>query len=124
MTQRTEFDFQHNYPMYPDSDASYAEDRQTRSSFRRFPLLLVICLVPITFLAKNLWTTYQEKQSYEADYRLAQTNNQQAVEQNRQAQEDFQRLKDPNYLAEIARRDYYYSKDGELIFILPDKAKD
>lgn len=36
---------------------------------------------------------------------------------------DVKLLKDDNYVAKLARSRYYYSKDGELIFVLPDPAK-
>lgn len=42
----------------------------------------------------------------------------QAVQQNRAVQQEYLRLQDPEYLAEIARRDYYYAKPGEIIFDL------
>lgn len=33
---------------------------------------------------------------------------------------DIKKLKDPEYVARYAREKYMYSKDGELIIILPD----
>ena len=32
--------------------------------------------------------------------------------------QEYLKLQDPEYLAEIARRDYYYAKPGEIIFDL------
>ena len=37
--------------------------------------------------------------------------------------QDVKLLKDDNYVAKLARSRFYYSKDGELIFVLPDSAK-
>ena len=36
--------------------------------------------------------------------------------------QDVKLLKDDNYVAKLARSRIYYSKDGELIFVLPDSA--
>lgn len=32
---------------------------------------------------------------------------------------EIAKLKDENYLAELARRDYFLSKPNEIIFVLP-----
>lgn len=45
-----------------------------------------------------------------------QTAHKQAVNTNREAQQAYQMVKDPDYLAQIARKDYFYSKEGEIIF--------
>ncbi len=37
--------------------------------------------------------------------------------------QDVKLLKDDNYVAKLARSRFYYSKDGELIFVLPDSGK-
>ncbi|OJG45501.1 hypothetical protein RV04_GL002217 [Enterococcus hermanniensis] len=36
---------------------------------------------------------------------------------------DVKLLKDDNYVAKLARSRFYYSKDGELVFALPDATK-
>ena len=36
--------------------------------------------------------------------------------------QDVKLLKDDNYVAKLARSRFYYSKDGELIFVLPDSS--
>lgn len=43
-----------------------------------------------------------------------------AMQENIQAQEEYKQMQDPDYLADVARRDYYYSKPGEIIFELED----
>ncbi len=35
----------------------------------------------------------------------------------------LRRLEDEDYIAEIARRDYFMSNEGEIIFIVPKKKK-
>lgn len=43
-----------------------------------------------------------------------------AMQENIQAQEEYKHMQDPDYLSDVARRDYYYSKPGEIIFELND----
>lgn len=83
--------------------------------------LAVVCLVVLVILAIPLYKAYLDLQDNEASLKLAQAENQQAVENNRDIQIEYQRVNDPNYLEDIARRDYYYSKKGEIIFILPEE---
>lgn len=58
--------------------------------------------------------------STEVAYTFQQTQqaHNQAVQQNRAVQQEYLKLQDPEYLADIARRDYYYAKPGEIIFDL------
>lgn len=52
------------------------------------------------------------------NYATTQAMHEQAIQQNRAVQQEYQKMQDPEYLAEIARRDYFYSKPGEIIFDL------
>ncbi|MCH3904822.1 MAG: septum formation initiator family protein [Lactobacillus sp.] len=44
--------------------------------------------------------------------------------QNKKLQEKVSDLKDPNYVAKMIRYKYYYSKPGETIYTIPEKADD
>ncbi|MCI1290430.1 MAG: septum formation initiator family protein [Lactobacillus sp.] len=44
--------------------------------------------------------------------------------QNKQLREKVSDLKDPNYLGKMIRYKYYYSKSGETIYTIPEKAED
>ncbi|AGT30516.1 septation inhibitor protein [Geobacillus genomosp. 3] len=41
--------------------------------------------------------------------------------QEKQLKEEIEKLHDDHYIAELARKKYYLSKDGEIIFVLPEK---
>ncbi|OQP04397.1 septation inhibitor protein [Geobacillus sp. 46C-IIa] len=41
--------------------------------------------------------------------------------QEKQLKEEMKKLHDDDYIAELARKKYYLSKDGEIIFVLPEK---
>ncbi|GCF95815.1 hypothetical protein NRIC_37060 [Enterococcus florum] len=41
----------------------------------------------------------------------------------KELKQDVAMLQNDDYAAKLARSRYYYSKDGELVFVLPDEAK-
>lgn len=43
---------------------------------------------------------------------------------NERLKREVEQLKDADYVQKIIRSQYFYSKDGETIYILPDDAKD
>lgn len=84
--------------------------------------LCCICLIVIT--CASLKKIADQKDA--ALERLAQAQEQydQAVMQNRTAQRTQQEMLNSDYLSQIARRDYYYSKEGEIIFDIEDTTQD
>lgn len=44
--------------------------------------------------------------------------------QNKQLRDKVSDLRDPNYVAKMIRYKYYYSKPGETIYTIPEKADD
>ena len=48
----------------------------------------------------------------------AKEENAEATAKNRELFQATQQLKDPQYLEQVARRDYYYTKPGETVFEL------
>ena len=45
----------------------------------------------------------------------------QLTNRNETLKEEVEKLSDIDYLLQIARKDYFFSKDGEIIFKLPDE---
>ena len=101
-----------------EKDSIHKQVKQANSL--RTMMIIGTCLFVIGMLAIPLFKAYQTGQVALKDYKEAQANNIQAVENNRIIQAEYQRSNDPSYLEDIARRDYYYSKQGEIIFILPE----
>lgn len=58
----------------------------------------------------------QVDQAYQ-ELKLAE---EEAMHENIRLQQEYQLMQDPDYLAEVARRDYLYSKPGEIVFDLED----
>ena len=60
----------------------------------------------------------QEKQ---AEYQQLNEKMTQLTNRNETLKEEVEKLSDIDYLLQIARKDYFFSKDGEIIFKLPDE---
>ncbi|MDO4431717.1 MAG: septum formation initiator family protein [Aerococcaceae bacterium] len=78
----------------------------------------------LAMLGVPLVRALQQQNDYQKQYEQAKNANQQAVIQHRQVAEEHQRLQDSDYLAGVARRDYYYTKPGEMVFILKGEEAD
>jgi cell division protein DivIC len=42
-------------------------------------------------------------------------------QQQKQSEEELVRLQDDEYIAKLARKDYFFSEDGEIIFNIPEE---
>jgi cell division protein DivIC len=62
--------------------------------------------------APNLERLKQSEQQLDAEIRAAQETGQ-------ELQERIEKLQDPAYIAEIARKKYYMVKEGETLFVQP-----
>lgn len=81
-------------------------------------LLGVVCLTLVLLASWSLMKNVVRRQATLEQLTHVQAQHDQAVEKNRQAQQEFNQVQDEEYLEQVARRDYYYSKDGEIIFDL------
>nr|WP_276931758.1 septum formation initiator family protein [Globicatella sulfidifaciens] len=78
----------------------------------------VVCLLLIGVACFSLMNNIGKKQATLEQLTQVQAKHNQAVEKNRQAQQEYHQVQDSEYLEQVARRDYYYSKEGEIIFDL------
>lgn len=83
-------------------------------------LFYIGLLVVLSLFVVPLYKTYEQSQLAQQHYEQALSDNQKAIERYQAVSNEFQLLQNPEYLAEIARRDYYYSKPNEIIFDLGD----
>lgn len=97
------------------------KSREKKLLFRRLTAFLIIFLVLgslMGFYHLNQRAQYQDKQS---EYDTLHERMVQYQSENEQLNEEIEKLSDINYLLQIARKDYFFSKDGEIIFRLPDE---
>jgi len=100
--------------------AGIAEKRKRKVLFRRlavfFVLATIISAVMIsTFISRTsaLETKLDEKERLETE--LANLQKQQ-----KHLEEEIVKLNDEEYIAKLARRDYFLSQEGEIIFNIPE----
>ncbi|API92326.1 MULTISPECIES: FtsB family cell division protein [Virgibacillus] len=97
------------------------QKRKKQRLIRRLVLFSVIALIAIGSM-----TTYHMKQrslhaEKTAEYESLQEELANLKEEQSSLKEEAERLKNEDYVLEIARTNYFLSKEGELIFKLPDK---
>ncbi|WP_017729496.1 FtsB family cell division protein [Halalkalibacterium ligniniphilum] len=100
------------------------ENRKRRGLFRRLLALglLALILSGVAFVtvhaqASTLEAKEQEKQVLEERLKQLQA-------EERRLNEDIKNYNDEAYIAEVARRDYYLTKPGEVLFKLPESSSD
>lgn len=98
--------------------------RRRRGLFRRLGVLAIIavaltCLGFVTILSQvsTLEEKNQEKLALEEELESL-------GKEEKELHEDIKNYNDTDYIAEIARRDYYLTRPGETLFKLPSKSTD
>jgi len=100
--------------------AGIADKRKRKLLFRRLAFFFVItsvitvCMIS-TFISRTsaLETKLDEKEKLEME--LSKLQKQQNL-----LEEEIVKLNDEEYIAKLARRDYFLSQEGEIIFNLPE----
>ncbi|MBZ6527059.1 septum formation initiator family protein [Aerococcaceae bacterium DSM 111021] len=82
--------------------------------------VLAIGIIGVTLATVPLVQAYWESEVLTQELATAKEQEKEAMQENIQAQEEYKHMQDAEYLADVARRDYYYSKPGEIIFDLGD----
>lgn len=100
--------------------AEHVESKPSPTNKGRQIALASIGAAAIALAGLPLLNTMSRSTEVAQNFEQTQQAHNQAVQQNRAVQQEYLRLQDPDYLAEIARRDYYYAKPGEIIFDLGD----
>lgn len=102
---------------------AYIERRRKRKQrlIRRLVLFTIVVTITISMMAtyhlkqRSLYTEKQE------EYEQLQNELATLKEEEEALMEEVELLKDEEYVLEIARTNYFFSKEGELIFKIPDK---
>ncbi|MBG9980674.1 septum formation initiator family protein [Facklamia sp. DSM 111018] len=86
-------------------------------------VLTVLGLLIMGLVAYPLFKTIDSTQSVKSQLVEAEKNYQLAQEYYETVKDEHERSQDPEYLAKIARRDYYYTDDGEIVFDIGEDGK-
>ncbi len=98
-------------------------ERKTRKRRGLRRRLIVLAVTALTFGCMSFVTIYAQSVALE-EKKLEKANLEVELErlqtEEKQLQQDIKNYNDLDYIAEIARRDYYLSKPGETLFKLPE----
>lgn len=103
------------------SSASSMENPQPHPQHRRGSRLLMLILgigllLFLTWAGKTWWEQEQKLAKMEANLAELEQKVQQAKREQEELLLEKERLHDLEYIAEIARRDYFLSREGETLF--------
>lgn len=115
--------------MYPiklnNSDAS-AENKFKRRIIqvhrRRITLLLAVGLVILVALGSRVVQAQQEREQTQVELNQHQKRLQQTKQKQANLQTEVRQLHDPEYLDNLIRYRFNYSKDNEIIYNIPNEA--
>ncbi|UAL25477.1 septum formation initiator family protein [Bacillus paralicheniformis] len=96
--------------------------RKRRGLYRRLMVFGAVVLLSAIVIVSSLWSqTSDISAKQEKEDLLKQLEQLEAKKSD--LKDEIVKLKDEDYVAELARKDYYLSKDGEIIFKFEDKSK-
>lgn len=107
---------------YMEQYNEYIEQKKRKRKFlyRRLTLFAVVVLFVFGSLGiyhLNQREVYQQKQE---EYQQLQARIEQLKNEESDLKEEIQLLNDTDYLLQIARKDYFFSEKGEIIFKIPE----
>lgn len=109
-------------------NSTYAKQQENKwpKSHAKKLLRRLIAFVFLFVLICGGMTTYHfqqraQMQEKQAEYQQLNEKMTQLTNRNETLKEEVEKLSDIDYLLQIARKDYFFSKDGEIIFKLPDE---
>lgn len=97
------------------------QNKKKKRLYRRLVLFAIVALVTLGSLTafhiqqKNLYAEKQEQ------YQDLQQEMKTLKKEEKELEEEATLLQDEEYVLEIARTNYFFSKEGELIFKLPEE---
>lgn len=107
-------------------EAQLQAKRQKRQQQRS--LLHLICMATMGLLfiygVIRVAQAYLQIKALKQETVVAKRELKRTQAKNDRLKREVEQLKDADYVQKIIRSQYFYSKDGETIYILPDDAKD
>ncbi|ARK28457.1 FtsB family cell division protein [Halalkalibacter krulwichiae] len=96
------------------------EKRKRRGLFRRLVALAIIILILGSASIVTLYAQTSSLEGKKEEKQALEERLEQLKLEEKRLQQDIENYNDLDYIAEIARRDYYLTKPGETLFKLPD----
>lgn len=81
--------------------------------------LVMVCLACVGLSSSYFYHALTQKNEYQEKLEVAKRQKREARNRLEAKEIEYQHALSPEYLEQVARRDYYYSKPGEIVFDLP-----
>ena len=98
--------------------------KQTIFKRRRYAMYLIIAAIICFGLVEFLFGQRERLAEKESELLAAQQALDKANEQQEMLELQISKLEDDEYIAKLARKDYFLSEEGEIIFTIPEKETD
>ncbi|GET16796.1 FtsB family cell division protein [Ligilactobacillus agilis] len=107
-------------------EARLQAKRQKRQQQRSLLHLICVAIMGLLFTygVIRVAQAYLQIKALKQETVVAKRELKRTQAKNDRLKREVERLKDADYVQKIIRSQYFYSKDGETIYILPDDAKD
>lgn len=96
------------------------ERKHKRYMRRRIIGILTVSGLFVSGFAINIWTNTQTISQMEEEKKEAQTELEFVEEEQENLNNQIKKLENEDYVAKVARSQYYLSEDDEIIFSLPE----
>ncbi|MED3564519.1 septum formation initiator family protein [Bacillus xiapuensis] len=105
-------------------NAEIASSRKRKLLIRRLSLSLAFAIFVSYFMISSILSQAsmidaKKAQKKQLDHKLAELKKQQDL-----LKEDIVKLNDDDYIAKLARKEYFFSKKNEIIFNIPEDKKE
>ncbi len=98
--------------------------RRKQGLLRRLTVFGVLVVVMFTVTIATLTSQAAQIAEKKEEKEAVEQRLEKIIAEKAQLSDEVNKLKDPDYIGEVARRDYYMSKPGETIFKLPDNKEE
>ena len=107
-------------------EARLQAKRQKRQQQRSLLHLICMAIMGLLFIygVIRVAQAYLQIKALKQETVVAKRELKRTQAKNDRLKREVEQLKDTDYVQKIIRSQYFYSKDGETIYILPDDAKD
>ncbi|MEK4027386.1 MULTISPECIES: septum formation initiator family protein [Bacillaceae] len=97
--------------------------RHKTKLYRRLGAFVVVALILSVGLGSTLFSRTAHLEEQKLEKKKAEAALVELKQQQKQYEEELKRLEDDEYIAELARKKYFLSDDGEIIFNIPESSE-
>lgn len=95
------------------------QESSHRNGRRRLTIWFFVCTVFLAWAVIQLLQQTEKIAEKQNELAQAELKLQQTTEMKQELEDEIERLHDPEYVEELARKEYYMTREGEIIFVDP-----